>query len=119
MYRKERIQQAIREATEALGYSELRQQQERVVTQFLGGKDVFLSLPTGSGKSLCYCMLPKVFDCLRQSNSVATQSIAVVVSPLIALMKDQVRQMTQRHMTAVYVGEIDDGIEAEVCDGKF
>ena len=46
----------------------------------------------------------------------ATQSIAVVVSPL---MKDQVRQMTQRHMTAVYVGEIDDGIEAEVCDGKF
>ena len=53
MYRKERIQQAIREATEALGYLELRQQQERVVTQFVGGKDVFVSLPTGSVKSLC------------------------------------------------------------------
>ena len=84
--------------------------------QFLEGKYVFVSLPTGSGKSLCYCMLPKAFDRLRQSNSVATQSIVVVVSPLIALMKDQVRRMTQRDMTAVYVGEIDDGVETE---GKF
>lgn len=49
----------------------------------------------------------------------AMQSIVVVVSPLIALMKDQVRQMTQTNITAVYVGEVDDVTETEVCDGKF
>ena len=119
MYSNEKIQQAIIMATEALGYSQLRQLQERVVTHFLLEKDVFVSLPTGSGKSLCYCLLPKAFDSLRGSNSVATQSIVVVVSPLIALMKDQVRQMTQRGITAVYVGDVDNVTEAEVCDGKF
>ena len=47
--------------SEALGYSELRQHQMTVVYHFLGGKDVFVSLPTSSGKSLCYCLLPKAF----------------------------------------------------------
>ena len=79
------------------------------------GKDVFVSLPTGSVKSLCYCLLPKAFDSLRCSNSMATQSIVVVVSPL---MKDQVRQMTQRDISAVYVGD-DDVVETKVCGGKF
>lgn len=118
MYSEERIECAIRDATVALGYSELRQHQKNVVTHFLEGKDVFVSLPTGSGKSLCYCLLPKAFDSLRCSNSMVTQSIVVVVSPLIALMKDQVRQMTQRDISAVYVGD-DDVIETEVCGGKF
>ena len=66
--------------TLALGYEGLRQQQI-VVEHFLRGNDVFVSLPTGSGKSLCYCLLPKAFDLLRDSNSVTKQSIAVVVSP--------------------------------------
>ena len=47
---------------------------------------MFVSLPTGYGKSLCYAALPAAFDSLRRSPS---QSIVVVVSPLIALMKDQ------------------------------
>ncbi len=38
-------------------------------------------------------ILPKVFDCLRKSDDESTQSLVVVVSPLIALMKDQVRAM--------------------------
>ena len=43
----------------------------------------------------------------------------MVVSPLIALMKDQVRQMTQRGVSAVYVGEADYTTETAICDGKF
>ena len=50
---------------------------------------VFISLPTGSGKSFCYSVLPFVFDGLYQR----VGSIVIVVSPLIALMKDQVRRL--------------------------
>jgi hypothetical protein len=57
---------------------------------------VFVCLPTGSGKSLCYCLLPAAFDHLKGQSK---ESI-VVVSPLIA-MKDQVRSMCERDVTAV------------------
>ena len=89
-----RISKAISYATKALGYSELRPNQELAVKNFLRGHDVFVSLPTGSGKSLCYCLLPKAFDFLWQRIE-STQSILVVVSPLIALMQDQVRAMRE------------------------
>ena len=99
-------------AAEKLGYTKLRPNQEKVVEYFVQGRDVFVGLPTGSGKSLCYCILPTVFDMLRGSNGL---SIVVVVSPLIALMKDQVRTMKEKGMSAVYVGDLrDDDAIAEV-----
>ena len=73
------ISKAISYATKALGYSELRPNQELAVKHFLRGHDVFVPLPTGSGK-LCYCVLPKAFDFLWQRIE-STQSIVVVVSP--------------------------------------
>ena len=113
------IRAAITEATTLLGYSELRPLQVRAVEHFLCGKDVFVSIPTGGGKSLCFCVLPKAFDTLRGSTSVARQSIVVVVSPLVALMKDQVQQMTARDVSAVYVGEAGHQTETEICEGKY
>ena len=75
-----RISKAISYATKALGYSELRPNQELAVKHFLRGHDVFVSLPTGSNKILCHCLLPKAFDFLWQRIE-STQSIVVVVSP--------------------------------------
>ena len=75
-----RISKAISYATRGLGYSELRPNQELAVKHFLRGLDVFVSLPIGSGKSLCYCLLPKAFDFLWQRIE-STQSMFVVVSP--------------------------------------
>ena len=45
---------AIAEATRMLGYKQLKTEQEQVIMEFVKGKDVFVSLPTGSGKSLCF-----------------------------------------------------------------
>ena len=79
-------------------------------------RDVFVTLPTGSGKSLCYCILPVVFDALLDKTC---KSIVLVVSPLIALMKDQVRSMSERGVSAVYVGDINDNVEMDICSGKY
>ena len=82
---------AIRVATIKLGYKELKPSQELAVRSLVDGRDVFVSLPTGSGKSLCFCVLPGVFDEIRKSPG---SSLVIVVSPLVALMKDQVKAMT-------------------------
>ena len=55
---------AIRRAAEKFGYSKLRHQQVRAAQNFVQGDDVFVSLPTGSGKSLCYSILLATFDSL-------------------------------------------------------
>ena len=97
-----------------MGFSTLRKHQVETVSLFMSGRDVFVSLPTGSGKSLCYCILPGAFDVIRQSSP----SIVIVVSPLIALMKDQVKAMVEMNISAVYVGEPELSMD-EVYEGKY
>ena len=58
------VSAAIMEAGRKLGY-ELRARQQEVVVNFVQGRDVFVSLPTGSGKSLCYAVLPWTFEVFR------------------------------------------------------
>ena len=113
------IQAPIVNAAKTLGYSELREHPKVAVKHFFCREDVFVSLSTRSCMSLCYCLLPKASDILRESKSVDTQSVVIVVSPLITLMKDQVRQMTEKGVSALYVGETDETTVTEVCEGKY
>ena len=62
----ERVREAARSAARELGYTDLKQEQLRVVEAFVEGRDVFAVLPTGYGKSLCYACLPIVFDKLLE-----------------------------------------------------
>ena len=104
---------AMKAAATKLGYKELRPQQELTVQSFVSCNDVFISLPTGSGKSLCFWILPGVFDELRNTLG---SSIVIVVSPLVALMKDQVKALCERGARAVYIGDAE-GLE-EICSGE-
>ncbi|HSY75497.1 MAG TPA: DNA helicase RecQ [Bacteroidia bacterium] len=61
------------------GFSNFKDQQEAIIKNVLNGKDTFVIMPTGGGKSLCY-----------QLPALLSDGVAVVVSPLIALMKNQV-----------------------------
>ncbi len=112
------IESAIVEAGSKLGY-ELRANQKSVVQGFVKGRDVFVSLPTGSGKSLCFAVLPWTFDILRRHPK--PTCIVVVVSPLIALMKDQVASLKKKGLSAVYVGEAMNSSDkmAQVAEGKY
>lgn len=74
------------------GYDTFRSVQESIINTVLQGKDVLAVLPTGAGKSICF-----------QIPAMANEGICIVVSPLIALMKDQVQQLTQRGITALCV----------------
>ena len=76
------LDSVIQSASLALGYPQLRSKQYDAVKSFLEGNDVFVVLPTGSGKSLCYSLLPLAFNTLLGRES----SIVIVISPLKALM---------------------------------
>ena len=80
-------------ASRTMGYEGMKSEQLQIVESFVTGHDVFGVLPMGYGKSLCYACLPLVFDCLLQKPS--GFSIVLVVYLLVALMKDQVRQMPE------------------------
>src|SRR5271154_5080750 len=72
------------------GYDSFRPMQERIVRSLLGGQDACVVMPTGGGKSLCY-QLPA---------ALLADRTVVVVSPLIALMQDQVAQLSQMGISA-------------------
>ena len=90
-------------AAGSLGYT-LKPEQKQALLKFVGGQDVFVSLPTGFGKSLCYILLPRIFDLLR---GVENKCIVIVVSPLIALMKNQVASIAKIGLSATYVSDRD------------
>ena len=83
------------------GYTAIKEEQKRAIINFVSGKDVFVCLPTGFGKSLCFIILPEVFDTVYRKPE--GSSIIIVVAPLTSLMKDQVKMCIVRGIKAVAV----------------
>lgn len=95
------------------GYPTLRPQQEAVIDAVLKNKDVLTLLPTGAGKSLCF-----------QIPALIKEGICVVVSPLIALMQDQVKDLFDKKISAIHLGgqitpEEEDVILKDIKKGKY
>ena len=86
------IADALTSLREHFGFPEFREGQREVVTAILEGKDAVVVMPTGSGKSLCFQLPAMMLD-----------GATVVVSPLIALMKDQVDALHARGLPATFI----------------
>lgn len=74
------------------GYREFRHEQEAIVDHVLNQKDAMVLMPTGGGKSICYQLPAVIFD-----------GLTVVISPLIALMKDQVDALNINGINAAFL----------------
>jgi len=95
------------------GHSAFRPLQSRIIHHVLAGRDVLAVLPTGGGKSLCF-----------QVPALATEQLTVVVSPLIALMQDQVDALTRRGVAAAALNSTHDmatqaAIVADAAAGRL
>ena len=82
------------------GFSEFRPGQEEIVRAVLDGENVLTVMPTGSGKSLCY-----------QLPAIVRPGLTLVISPLIALMRDQVRALTAAGVSAGSLNSSNDPAE--------
>ncbi len=96
------------------GYTGFRPLQERIAHSLLAGHDTCVVMPTGGGKSLCY-QLPA---------ALLSERTAVVVSPLIALMQDQVTQLTQMGIPAALLNSTltekgQSQVVREVTEGRY
>jgi len=106
----DRAEQILRSA---FGFDNFRHSQQAVIEQLLSGNDAFVLMPTGGGKSLCYQIPALVLD-----------GVAIVVSPLIALMQDQVDALRQLGVSAAFLNSslsVDEAfaVEQQLLNGEI
>jgi ATP-dependent DNA helicase RecQ len=97
---------------EVFGYTAFRGQQEQIVSHVAAGHDALVLMPTGGGKSLCY-QVPAI---ARQRSGFG---VTIVVSPLIALMHDQVGALHEAGVAAAFLNSVLDAQQAQTVESDL
>ncbi|RVU84753.1 DNA helicase RecQ [Leucothrix sargassi] len=90
------------------GYSEFRHNQADIIDTVVSGQDAFVLMPTGGGKSLCY-----------QIPALVRDGVGIVISPLIALMQDQVDALTQVGVRAAFLNSTLDNQQRQAVESAL
>ena len=90
------------------GYAQFRGEQSAIIDHLVGGGDALVLMPTGGGKSLCY-----------QVPALVRDGTAIVVSPLIALMQDQVEALRQNGVEAAFLNSSQDAATQRAVQQRF
>ena len=102
------LEAAIDTAAVTVGLTALKPLQREAIRSFTSGNDVFVSLPTGYGKSFCFVLLPLVFDRMLGRSG----SIVLCISPLTSLMMEQQAKFTTLGLCCEFVGELQQDVES-------
>ena len=101
---------------EQFKFSELnKHQKEAIISAVLKKKDVFVSLPTGFGKSVIFQALPMVLDGFTGESG----HIVIVVSPLLSLIKDQTERLRQVGISCVSLSDVSTQGDIDLVEGGF
>ena len=92
----EKFESSLEAVLPKFGVAELREQQKLALLHLISGKDVFVNLPTGFGKSLIYQLAPSVVEEMSRLGGKIRSAIILVISPLVSLMKDQVQCLERK-----------------------
>lgn len=94
--------------TQVFGYADFRPHQEEIIEAVIEGRDALVLMPTGGGKSLCY-----------QIPALVREGTAVIVSPLIALMQDQITVIQNRGLEAACLSSANSLEENREIESQF
>jgi len=85
--------------------AELRAEQKQALLHLISGRDVFVNLLTGFGKSLIYQLAPSIVEEMSRLGGKIRSAVILVISPLVSLMKDQVQCLERKGIKASFIGE--------------
>ena len=82
----------------------MKDEQKQALFHLVSGNDVFVNLPTGYGKSLIYQLAPFVVEEVSRKEGKNRTAIVLVISPLVSLIKDQVKNLQKMGIKASFIG---------------
>src|SRR6195256_6820336 len=102
------VSDSLRALYRVFGYDSFRGQQQEIIDHVVAGGDALVLMPTGGGKSLCY-----------QIPALVREGVGVVISPLIALMQDQVDALTALGVRAGFLNSTQQSSERRRIESAF